>query len=75
MLCIVRSGGGEGAPTPWAASVAELEAEGVPAVLAAHASGELQRRHRFLLAAAPHLRVVRHPLPELHVWGYALISI
>ena len=53
-----RSGSGGGAPAHWAASVAELEAEGVPAVLAAHASGELQRRHRFLLAAAPHLRVV-----------------
>ena len=62
----LRSGSGADGPSARAVSVAELEAEGVPAVLAAHASGELQRRHRFLFAAAPYLRVVRRlPAPVL----------
>ena len=54
--CSDSTGGGGGRRLR---SVAELEAEGVPAVLEAHAAGDLLRRHRFLLAAAADLRVVR----------------
>ena len=39
-------------------SVAALEAEGVPALLEAAASGQLQQRYRFISAAATDLRVV-----------------
>ena len=57
-------------------SVAALEAEGVPLLLEAAASGQLQQRHRFLTAAAADLRVVcghphilssrQHPRPLPH---------
>lgn len=53
---LARCSGGSGSRL---LSVAALEAEGVPALLEAHASGQLQRRHRFLSAAADDLRVVR----------------
>ncbi len=42
------------APLP---GVAELEREGAAAVVALEAAGQLHRRHRFIYAAAPDLRV------------------